>query len=94
VVAGVVRAGAHAYLGPRLGLATGVGDMMVMGFPAGGSCGATARSLEAVHAHVAAAGRQELVAVHRLTWGVARTRTLSCGRKRLVAETEVSSPIP
>jgi hypothetical protein len=28
-----VRAGAHAYLGPGLGLATGVGDMMVMGFP-------------------------------------------------------------
>ena len=52
------------------GVATGVGDMMVMGFPLGGSCGAAARSLEAVHADVAAAGRRELVAVHRLTWGV------------------------
>ncbi len=30
-----------------------VGDMMVMGFPLGGSCGAAARSLEAVHADVA-----------------------------------------
>ena len=35
-----VRAGAHAYLGPRLGLGYRVGDMMVMGSPAGGrACG-------------------------------------------------------
>ena len=78
-----MRAGAHAYLGPRLGLATGVGDMMVMGFPLGGSCGAAARSLEAVHAGVAAAGRRELAAVHRLTWGVARTRKAHAGCERL-----------
>ena len=75
-----VRSGAHAYLGPRLGLATEVGDMMVMGFPLGGGCGAAARSLEAVHADVAAAGRRELVAVHRLTWGVARTSKLMRAR--------------
>ena len=40
------------------------------GVPAGGSCGAAARSLEAVHADVAAAECGELAAVHRLRWGV------------------------
>jgi hypothetical protein len=30
-----VRAGAHAYLGPRSGVGSRVGDMMVMGFPLG-----------------------------------------------------------
>ena len=62
------------------GLATGVGDMMVMGFSLGGGCGAAARSLEAVHADVAAAGCGELAAVHRLTWGVARMRKLMRAR--------------
>ncbi len=38
-----------------------------------GECGAAARSLEAVHASVAAAGLGELAAVHRLTEGLART---------------------
>jgi hypothetical protein len=60
-----VRAGADAYLGPRPGLAIGVGDMMVMGFPAGGRGFAAAQSLEAVHANVAAAQCRELATVHR-----------------------------
>jgi len=43
-----------------------VGDMMVMGCCSRwGKCGAAARSLEAVHANVAAAACREPAAVHR-----------------------------
>jgi hypothetical protein len=60
--------------------------MMVMGCGSRwGKCGAAARSLRAVHAGVAAAVCRELAAVHRLTWGAARTSG-SCGLERLVAE--------
>jgi hypothetical protein len=58
----------------------------VDGVPAGGSSDAAARSLEAVHASVAAAGCGELAAVHRLTWGLARTGEMSCRLERLLAE--------
>jgi hypothetical protein len=51
---GGMRAGAHAYLGPRLGLATDVGDMMVMESRRGhGRC--DAQSWEAAHLLLVAA---------------------------------------
>jgi hypothetical protein len=57
---GCVRAGAHAYLGPRPWVWLLAGDMMVMGCGSRwGECGAAARSLQAVHADVAAAGSRE-----------------------------------
>ena len=62
------------------------GDMMVMGCCSRwGKCGAAARSLRAVHAGVAAAGRRELAAVHRLREG-GRARAGSCGCEPLIAE--------
>ena len=53
-------------------------------FPLGDSV-AAARSLEAVHADVAAATCREPAAVHRRDWGSART-IRSCGCQRLLAE--------
>lgn len=51
-----------------------------------GKCGAAARSLRAVHAGVAAAGRLELAAVHRVRKGGRATSDDSCGREPLIAE--------
>ena len=62
------------------------GDMMVMGCGSRwGKCVAAARSLQAVHAGVAAAECREPARCIGVTWGAARTRK-SCGRERLVAE--------
>src|SRR3954471_25088677 len=55
-----------------------------MGCSAG--CGAAARSLEAVHAGVAAALCGEPAAVHRSDWRAGRAPKRSGGRQGLVAE--------
>jgi hypothetical protein len=79
-IGGCVRAGAHAYLGPRpfcwLGRRH---DGDGVSFPLG-KRGAAARSLRAVHADVAAAVCRELAAVHRLKRRRARTSGLMRAR--------------